>query len=150
MHLLRETFSNCLISRFGDIQFLSYRLLVYPCTGHTCGLWLHISTLSYTGSYALPICSSVRSNEMKTEVLKNRIRFEVRATIPVLLRTVGNNFMKCLNQCIAIKFTSFEWHNFKEKFNSIHLNLRMRLMFRNGNKNVFVAYLCIIEFSNFL
>lgn len=109
-----------------------------------------ISTLSLTGSYALPICSSVRSNEMKTEVLKNRIRFEVRATIPVLLRTVRNNFMKRLNQCIAIKFTSFEWHNFNEKFNIIHLNLRMRIMFRNGNKNVFVAYLCITEFSNFL
>lgn len=65
------------------------------------------------------------------------------ATIPVLLRTVRNNFIKRLNQCIAIKFTSFEWHNFGEKLNSIHLNLRMRIMFLNGNKNVFVAYVLV-------
>lgn len=67
----------------------------------------------------------------------------MRATIPVLLRTVRNNFMKRLNQGIGIKFTSFEWHNFKEKFNSIHLNLRMHIMFLNGNKNVFVAYVLL-------
>lgn len=85
MHVLRDLFPNRLISRFGDIPWPARSPDLSSCDYF---LWGHLKQKVY------------ETRPATTEDLKVRIREEIAAITPALLRRVSDNFSARLRVCI--------------------------------------------------